>query len=171
MKTFDNIQDFSNFLSNLAVKYEKYEIKAATFALEVLEFEAKDKIGHLQSGGGEFKSWEPLAESTLADKERNGYIFNADGNPLYREGDLRESIRSSYHPNLRKGYLGSTSMIGLYQEMGTNRIPPRSFIGLTMYQGGHLVASIMGQAMVQWLSSTRLNLRVQGHHAQKSEDI
>lgn len=162
MKKFD-LQEFSIYLSKLAVKYESYETKAAEFSLNILEKESQDKIGHLNSGGGEFKDWAPLAESTLADKQRKGYIFNADGNPLYREGDLKKSIKSSYHPNLRKGYLGSTSIIGLYQEIGTNRIPPRSFIGLTMFQSKPVITNIMSQMMMQWITGDRLSLRKQNY--------
>ncbi len=159
MKEFDSLKKFSIHLKRLIAEYPVVEAKTGEFIGVLLEKEAKDKIGHLQQAAGPFKEWAPLAESTKLDKEKKGYVFNADYNPLYRQGDLKDSIHHVYSITRHEVILGSTSQIMIYQELGTNRIPPRSVIGATMFQAKNEMAFILGEMLTQWISGKSLRLR------------
>jgi hypothetical protein len=89
-----------------------------------IEETAKEEIGVYQPAVGPFEAWAPLAESTKADRVRTGYT---EDDPLERSGELKNSIESEVVG--LAGIVGTKSEIGLWQEMGTDRIPPRPFIG------------------------------------------
>jgi len=89
-----------------------------------IEETAKEEIGVYQSAVGPFDAWSPLTESTIAGRISKGY--SAD-EPLLRSGELRDSIESEVVG--LAAIVGTKSDIGLWQEVGTDRIPPRPFIG------------------------------------------
>ena len=89
-----------------------------------IEETAKEELGVYQPAVGPFEAWSPLAESTKADRARAGY---AEDEPLLRSGSLRNSIESEVIG--LAAIVGTKSEIGLWQEVGTDRIPPRPFIG------------------------------------------
>jgi len=89
-----------------------------------IEETAKEEIGVYQPAYGPFEAWAPLAESTKADRIRQGY---SEDEPLLRSGSLRDSIQSEVMG--LAALVGTKSEIGLWQEVGTDRIPPRPFIG------------------------------------------
>jgi len=98
----------------------------ASFRVFVKEIEetAKEEIGVYQPAYGPFNAWAPLAESTKADRVRQGY---SEDEPLLRSGELRDSIGSEVVG--LAAIIGTKSEIGLWQEVGTAHIPPRPFIG------------------------------------------
>jgi len=98
----------------------------ASFRVIVKEIEetAKEEIGVYQPAYGPFNAWAPLAESTKADRIRMGY---SEDEPLMRSGELRESIQSEVVG--LAAIVGTKSEIGPWLEVGTERIPPRPFIG------------------------------------------
>ncbi|MDJ0474339.1 hypothetical protein QNA27_11790 [Pantoea eucalypti] len=98
----------------------------AGFRVIVKEIEetAKEEIGVYQPAYGPFEPWAPLAESTKADRVRQGY---SEDEPLLRSGELRESIQSEIVG--LAAIVGTKSDIGFWQEVGTCHIPPRPFIG------------------------------------------
>src|SRR6266480_157414 len=81
-------------------------------ACEMVCEEAKRVIGE----GYDF--WPALKPETLARKMMN--------TPLLESGALRGSIEWNSSGN--EGYVGSNSDIAGFQELGTSRIPPRSFL-------------------------------------------
>ncbi|WP_039661532.1 MULTISPECIES: hypothetical protein [Pantoea] len=89
-----------------------------------IEETAKEEIGVYQPAYGPFEPWAPLAESTKADRIRQGY---SEDEPLLRSGELRDSIQSEVVG--LAAIVGTKSEIGLWQEVGTEHIPPRPFIG------------------------------------------
>lgn len=89
-----------------------------------IEETAKEEIGVYQPAYGPFDAWALLAESTKADRVRQGY---SEDEPLLRSGELRESIQSEVVG--LAAILGTKSEIGFWQEVGTEHIPPRPFIG------------------------------------------
>lgn len=89
-----------------------------------IEETAKDEIGVYQPAVGPFEAWAPLAESTKADRVRSGYT---EDDPLERSGELKNSIESEVVG--LAGIVGTKNEIGLWQEIGTDHIPPRPFIG------------------------------------------
>jgi hypothetical protein len=64
-----------------------------------------------------------LAESTIRDKASHGF---PTPKPLLRTSELRDSIE--YTVSGTEGCVGSNSPVAVYQELGTSRIPPRSFL-------------------------------------------
>ena len=159
-KEFKTLTAFAKHMTKVMEKYPRKEMQAAEFLGKVLEAEAKDKIGHLQEGGGPFSEWKELAEATKTDKERLGFVYNHEYNPLYRTGDLKKSIHHVFNPASHNLYLGSDSEIMIYQELGTVRgIPPRSVLGLTMYQAKADINYIMGNMLVSWIADKPISKR------------
>lgn len=151
-KQFDSFSKFSKFLDTNAEKLPMLEKAFGLAAAKYVESKAKDKIGNKQ------QEWEDLKWSTKADKARKGYVFKPDYNPLYREGDLRESIKGYYNQNLRILFLGSASMIAFWQAVGTKSIPPRDFIGNTMQESTELLAGMWAQVCLQALAGKWLRV-------------
>jgi hypothetical protein len=159
MKEFSSFDAFSNHMKKVSSQYNKKEFLALNFLGKILEEEAKHKIGHLQKGAGPFESWQDLAESTKLDKQRKGYVFNDEYNPLYRTGELRESIHHVVNTVEHKLIIGSDSDIGLYQEIGTQHIPSRSFLGLTMFKEKAEIQYVLSSFLVNWISDSKAPLR------------
>jgi len=86
-------------------------------ACQIIQKKAKATIGR------ENENWPPLAEATLQDKAKHGF---PTPKPLLRTGALRDSIE--YTVSGLEGAVGSNLDVAVYQELGTSRIPPRSFL-------------------------------------------
>jgi phage gpG-like protein len=96
--------------------------------LEGAAEEAKAFIGH------ELEEWQPLAPSTVAEKQRLGYTGQiSETDPLLRTGRLRDSLRAEAESTSAgaTGIVGSDDPVAVWQEFGTPHIPPRPFIGPT----------------------------------------
>ncbi|TKI03580.1 hypothetical protein [Martelella alba] len=91
---------------------------------EDVEAAAKEELGVYQPAIGPFNAWDPLAESTMDDRVNQGYNANE---PLLRSGELRDSIQHEVMG--LSAIVGTKSQIGYWQEVGTDKIPPRPFIG------------------------------------------
>jgi len=78
---------------------------------------AREVIGTYDYG------WTPLAPSTIAHKAMGD-------TPLLETGEMRDSIEAVVIKGINsvRGIVGSNSDIAVYQELGTSRIPPRSFL-------------------------------------------
>lgn len=127
------------------------DIKSAEEAIlekvaRLVEKRAKKAIGTYDFG------WTPLAESTKADRERQGY---AADKPLLRTGELRDSIG---HVTTRENgqavaYIGTSDPIAKFQELGTSKIPPRSFLAAAAMQSEQEVHRMIERAIIGALSS------------------
>jgi phage gpG-like protein len=107
---------------------------------------AKKKFGHYQSDVGQWHMWWELAESTKADKERYGYVFNDEYNPLIRTGELKRSI--TYEIQGTTAYIGSTDEIMKYHEFGTSKMPPRAVLGPALFESKDFVLNKLATAVV-----------------------
>lgn len=83
---------------------------------QLAESIAAELPGHYQPG------WAPLAESTLRDKERQGYPVPS---PLKRTGKMAGSYRKEVDPFDLVLVVGSPKKEAAWQELGTSRVPPR----------------------------------------------
>jgi HK97 gp10 family phage protein len=117
-------------------------------AAQLVQEDAKDRIGHYQGAVGPFPDWAPLADATEADKAAKGYPLGA---PLLREGDLRDSIVTE--TNITEAVIGSKMDIAAYQEFGTTRIPPRPFLGPAAFENRDKIQRIIGSHVVAGLSA------------------
>ena len=141
---FGSIDAFLVHLAALQAGAAAAQRRGLGAAGRMLEGQAKAMIGT------EMPGWEPLAPSTIDEKERLGYGVP---DPLLRTGELRGSI---HHAADDHGVtLGTDDPIAPHQEFGTGHIPPRPFIGSTLY-------SLVGEA------SDVVGNYVMGHVAGKS---
>lgn len=159
MKEFRNFEAFSKHIEKVVSQYKEREFKALNQVGSYLKEKAKDKIGHLQEGAGSFATWAELAESTKATKEKKGYVFNSDYNPLYQTGELKKSISHIVNRAKHEVYVGSPLDIALYQEEGTTRIPARSFLGLTFFKEKTQIQYMLGQFLLNWITNNRSILK------------
>jgi phage gpG-like protein len=81
-------------------------------ACQMVCTEAKRVIGE------GYPEWPELQPATLARKMM--------ATPLLETGELRASIEWSSHGN--EGHVGSNNDKAVWQELGTSKIPPRSFL-------------------------------------------
>jgi hypothetical protein len=137
-----SLMDFSRDLTRIVATSDMFAREAMEEPCMVVKIEAKRVIGTYDYG------WPPLAESTKKDRIRQG--FPAD-EPLLRTGKMRASI--GYRVEIEGaglevvGLVGSDDMIAVYQELGTWRIPPRSFLGEAAMHKEVDVHEILGLAM------------------------
>lgn len=106
---------------------------------------AAEYIGH------EMPEWPPLAPSTVAEKERLGYVGQISAtDPLLRTGEMRDSIKVEIEG--LEMMVGSDSKIAAYQEIGTQSIPPRPFIGLAALNSLEFAAEKLGETAIALLT-------------------
>jgi hypothetical protein len=88
-------------------------------ACEMVAAQARSAIGK------QHEMWPALAPATIADRVDKGFAANE---PLLRTGQLRDSIQWTTSASGMEGAVGSNSPNAVWQELGTSRIPPRSFL-------------------------------------------
>ena len=119
---FDSIGAFLAHAATMQADVELAKEAAIEKACQMVQKEAKHVIGTYDYG------WPQLAELTQEDRVRKGFAANE---PLLRTGSLRESIEYSaphHEGNAVVGFVGTNHPIAPYQEFGTSKIPPRSFL-------------------------------------------
>ena len=109
----------------------------------LIEKTAKAEIGHYQPETGPFPTWAPLADSTMREKTRLGYVgrLSAD-DPLYRTGAMRDSIE--HRTGELETEIGTDSEIAPYHEFGTAKMPPRPFLGPALVTNKDNIEKIVG---------------------------
>ena len=128
--------------------------KALQKAAKLVEKRAKEKIGEYQKQAGPFIAWPELAESTKADRARHGY---PEDEPLLRSGEMRDSIGRATSIDGLEVQIGSNSDIAVWQELGTQHIPPRSFLGGATAEKLHEIKEIMAAtSSSRWWARTYL---------------
>ncbi len=132
---------FIAHLGSLVVLMPTVEHGAMEHAAQIVEKEAKDVIGTYRYG------WPTLAESTLARK-------SAD-TPLLETGAMRDSIEHSV-TGPRTAHVGSNDQNAVYQELGTSKIPPRSFLMGAAIHKLPEVGHAIGETIVAHLEGRKL---------------
>lgn len=153
-----NLNEWSLLLKSKAATHDARVQVALAESGIIVKASAKANIGHLQPEKGPFQEWHPLASSTIKEKQRLGFDFNPDHNPLLRTNRLRESIQLAVYP--RRFVVGSGEDIAVYQEYGTATIPPRPFIRPAMFQNLLEIGGIIG---VVYMESFGAKLRGEAH--------
>jgi hypothetical protein len=127
------------------------QIKTVRPRLEV----GLDKVGELSATmaaayiGTYQPGWPALAEATIKSKAAAGY---AVPDPLLRTGEMRDSIKHEVDPILLEVAVGSNDKTALFQELGTSRVPPRSFLGLAMRNSMPFAAETFGAIALKILT-------------------
>jgi HK97 gp10 family phage protein len=141
MTIFNSLGDFAAHLLTIEADLELARDAAVVKGCKIVTKEAKAVIGHYREGYG----WPQLAPATQADRVRKGFPANE---PLLRTGSLRESIEwtAPLHEGAEVvGYVGTNHPVAKFQELGTAKIPPRSFIGGASRAKEHEVQEAMGR--------------------------
>ena len=150
----------TGFIAHLA--HAQHDIEHATHAgleraARIVEAEAKAEIGSYQQAAGPFAAWAELADTTKADRVAAGF---GENDPLLRTGELRDSIGHVVRDN--EAVVGSDSDIAVYQELGTSRIPPRSFLGGAAFRKAEDVANVLGASAVATLIGGGKRVEIEG---------
>lgn len=147
MKEFDSLSAFGRHLERLAAVGEEVTHHLAGEAAKVVQADAQARFGEYQDGGSGFPAWANLAPSTVEQRLRLG--FTPD-DPLLRTGGRRDSIEVEQSGST--AVVGSADPVMLYQEQGTNRIPPRPVLGPAAHASGEKVAERVGLGLVAWIA-------------------
>lgn len=165
MREFD-LLGFAAHLAKLPALMLIEQHEGLEHAARVVEKAAKAKMGHYQETAGPFVGWAELADSTKEERAHQGYPENE---PELRSGLLRDSIehhaedfeaeigvpdkmvQHPYHPKPEN--IGD---IAVYQELGTDKLPPRSFLGGAGVESAHEVVEILGSGVVAALVGERV---------------
>jgi len=147
MKEFASFGSFARHLAVTAAMGEEVTHHLTAKAAEIIKEDAQKRIGEYQDYTGPFNSWAPLAESTMADRVAKG--FTPD-DPLLRTGDLRDSIEVTVKGN--EAAVGSVSEIAMYQELGTDNMPPRPFLGPAAFDSKLNIGELAGETITAWVS-------------------
>jgi HK97 gp10 family phage protein len=124
--------------SIMAAEAEVARHEGLKHAAEIVEKEAKALIGTYDAG------WVQLSQETQESRSKAGHSPN---DPLLVQGDLRDSI--GHHVEGDKAVVGSNSQIAVYQELGTDHIPARSFLGAAAHRKAEEVARKMGITVIE----------------------
>ena len=177
---FDSPIKFAEHLTKAATVELIAINKALDIAGRMVKAQAQHYIGHLQSSIGDAAvgdAWDELAESTKADKERQvdsgklSLTLNADFNPLMRTGELYRSIDYTVNMAGLEVIIGSASPIAAYQEFGTDKIPPRPFIGRAAYALAPKLAALFGAAAVVGIAGGHIIADSIGREIGYNQDI
>lgn len=119
-----DLRELSRIFASAANRTHTVTTAIASEAGVAIRDRAKEKIGTYQEATGDFPAWEQLAESTQEQRAKAGFSPN---DPLFRSGELRESITTRADGN---GSITGTALDkGLWMEVGTDKAPPRPYLG------------------------------------------
>ena len=124
--------------------FKEHEQKGLKKAAEIIQEESKSELGNYQDAVGPLEAWAELADATKEDRVHRGYPENE---PLLREGTLRDSINVYKDDD---GYtVGSELEQAYYLEVGTEKMPPRSFLEGAFYRKEKEIAEEVGDIIVK----------------------
>lgn len=150
-----SLAGFIGFLAGAHERIEDATHRGLEKAARIIESEAKAEIGTYQGQAGPFAAWQELADATKADRVAQGFKEN---DPLLRTGDMRDSI--GHVVSGHEAAVGSDSDIAVFQEMGTSKIPPRSFLGGAAFRKAEDVAKVLGHSAVMGLVGRGATIKI-----------
>jgi phage gpG-like protein len=150
MKPF-TIEGFAHFLIH-EVNIAHAERAGIEAAAQIVQTEAKRVIGTYDYG------WPPLKEATIARKA------NGD-TPLLETGEMRDSIEYTVI-NDHEAEVGSNSDKAVWHELGTSKIPARSFLAGAAIEKAHEASRVIGISVAAAIASRNIDveiLKLAGH--------
>ncbi len=146
MREFNDLASFALHFASTVVAIEKTTHDALDTAAQIIEKDAKKRIGKYQPAVGPHPGWAVLTEETQAERERLGFTPN---DPLLRTGGLRDSIQREVHGGT--AVIGSKELVAAVQEFGNSRIPARPFMGPAAFANKKKIQDVIGKAAVRGL--------------------
>ena len=153
MREFEDIGGFLRFMEGMPGRLTVATEAGLTEAAKIIQHEAKEEIGHYQGAAGPFAGWDELAASTQLERVRLGWTEN---DPLLRSGELRDHVKVSVGigeaaigvPNETVGDGSKANPardighIAVWMENGTEKAPPRPFLGGAAVRKSHEAVDI-----------------------------
>ena len=138
MREFGSLAAFAGFTTLLIAEVEHAKHGALEHAAVIVETEAKRVIGTHDY------NWPPLEQATI-DRKKHG------DTPLLETGEMRDSIEHTVHQSEIEhvAYIGSNNDKAVWQELGTSKIPPRSFLAGAAHHKIDEVLEVIGLHVVQ----------------------
>lgn len=193
MRNFGSIEEFILYLRTLPPLIHMNIALAVRDAGRMVQEEAQHEIGHYQDAEGPFPAWPQLSDSTLfgaydqKGRWHPGKVdmgFSPPDNPLLRTGDLKHAIELSYDAmsavigvpdemvgdGSHESPVRNVGVVAAELEFGTENMPPRSFLGRSMYVCAHEIVSMIGHAVRAGLEG-RHYVPEPRHHHSSAEDI
>lgn len=146
MREFAHIGEFVAHLATVAAAETLSLHHGLKKCAAAIEKTAKAEIGHYQGDVAPFAGWPELADSTKADRVAKGFTEN---DPLLRTGKLCDSI--GHKIDTLDAVIGSDSDIMVYQELGTDKIPPRAVLGPAAIRNKNLIIKTLGYSAAEGL--------------------
>lgn len=135
--------EFAALLGGMVVEVESAAHEGLERATKLVQREVRAELGHYQDAAGPFPAWAELAESTKADRVRQGYPENEPG---LRSGEMREGIERNVQG--RTGRVGSNDDKMVYFELGSAKQPPRATLAGALIRKEEDVARVIGRHFV-----------------------
>lgn len=171
LKEFSSVGALAEYLESRMSAVEAALREGVRQGGELIQHEAKSEIGHYQAAAGPFPEWAPLAEATLDGyTTANGrhfpgkvdFGFSPPDNPLLRTGELRDAIGMVHDdrhavvgvPDRTVGTgtpedpIRNVGDVAFWHEFGTDKMPPRSFLGRAAFLKGKEAAHLIGRALI-----------------------
>lgn len=146
MRAFSSLDAFANHLGRTMVQ-SMARWTPLNEAAQLVQERAREKIGTFQPAVGPFPAWaEPLAEITQEERVMLGYTPN---DPLLREGTLRDSITYEVNHVRDEAVVGSEMWVAHWQELGTPWVPPRPFLGPSLYESWDEIMELIGNGLLR----------------------
>jgi phage gpG-like protein len=142
MIAFSSILDFVGKLEGIDEEMHEASAGIIAKACEMVCAEAKRVIGTHDYG------WPALQPETIARKMMGN-------SPLLETGEMRASIE--WNADQHEGHVGSNDDKAVWQELGTSRIPPRSFLVGAAKTAEPAIHAMAAKAAVAVLEGRGLN--------------
>ena len=141
-----SLVEFIAHIAKAVAEEKEHEHKALEKAAKLVEREAKRELGNYQDAAGPFGAWPELADRTQDDRVKAGFTANDPGR---RSGEMADGI--GHEVGDKEAVIGSNDDEMVYFELGTEKQPPRSVLGMALVHKAPQVARILGEGVVQAL--------------------
>ena len=170
MLTFDSAAAFAAHLRRVQAALPETDRVALRFAGGMIREETQAVLGGYQTTNtGPFAAWESLSPVTMEEREEQGYPADE---PLRRSLILHDNIEMSSDEHeavigvpdriVQHPYADAPVNVGdvaIDLEFGTRFMPPRSFLGMTMFRFGEAAAALIGSIEAAALAGMALPTR------------
>jgi hypothetical protein len=141
-----SLSGFIEHLARFDIRLHEQTHKGLEHAASIVEAEAWREFGHYQDAAGPFAAWAELADATKDDRTKHGYTEN---DPGLRSGEMQASL--GHEVAVAEAVVGSNDQNLVYFELGTERQPPRSILGIAMVHKTEDVVHVLGGSVVSAL--------------------